>query len=160
MKNMKTICLILTISSLALFSSLNTALADAVLCNYTNIQTSVTAVKLADATDIAMLHSEQGRNEFTHLYGVTFPQNIMWRSNSLYLAVFTPPQIGIERVAKYRRNEVTIDLFDTGVDIEMIAPPEGTSWSIVHLLQIENAPPDSDVVIRKPVTPKRLDFGK
>lgn len=160
MKKMKTIRIILAVLSLATLSSLNTAYANAVSCNYSNIQTAVTAVKLVDATDIAVFHSEEGRKEFTRGYGITFPQKIVWQSNSLYLAVFTLPHIGVERVSKYRRNEITIDLFDTGEDIEMIAPPEGTSWMIVHLLQIEEATTSSGIVIRKAVTPKRLEFGK
>jgi len=74
MKNMKTIYLTLTTFGLAIIPSLNTAHADAIACIYSNIQTAVTAVKMADAIDIAVLHSEQGRKEFRHRYGVTLPQ--------------------------------------------------------------------------------------
>ena len=159
MKNMKTICLIIATVSLAIFPSPNIAHADATACIYSNIQTAVSAVKIVEATDIAVLHAERGQDEFTQRYGIAFPPNMTWQSNSLYLVVLTPPHIGIDRVARYRRNEITIDLFDTGIDVEMIAPPEGTSWMVSHLLQIEGATASSEITIRKPVTTKRLDFG-
>ena len=101
----------------------------------------IVAIPNEDRTDIAIIQDAAGKIDFEKFSGIKISNDINLFSTNMIIAVFTMPTIGIKNIlhtSSSGGDEFIIQLYDTGIFMEIDIPPPGMHWAQVHLLIVDN----------------------
>ncbi|HMP77802.1 MAG TPA: hypothetical protein PKE12_16020 [Kiritimatiellia bacterium] len=122
----------------------------------------MTSVAVTDTLDIAILRDTEGAKDFQDKYGITFPANDAIFSTNAILGIFVGPAMGFRGIIHIRnrgKDEYTILLHDTGIQIEMAQPPEGKYWANAMMILVDKDVADGDLLFSTPTKGVIREFG-